>query len=156
LVSGSKQFTIRKLIISKAESLSDLGTITGIAAFTAGVPSAVVSGTDIKTINGSSILGSGDIRSVFTIKTSAYNLAHGDSIAADTTTAAFTLTLPSSPTAGMSVKIVDYAGTFATNNLTIARNGANINGLAEDLTCNTKNLSITLNYIDATQGWRII
>jgi hypothetical protein len=38
---------------------------------------------------------------------------------ADTTSAAFTITLPSSPSAGAVVGIADYANTFATNNLTV-------------------------------------
>lgn len=137
--------------MSKAESLSDLGTFTGIPTFTDGTASAV----NFKTINNSSIIGSGDLRSIFSIKTSAYTMDHGDNIAANTSAGPFTLTLPASPTAGMVVNIMDYAGTFDTNNLTIGRNSSNIHGLAEDLICNTKNISIALCYVDATQGWKI-
>jgi hypothetical protein len=52
---------------------------------------------------------------------------------ADTTSAAFTITLPSSPSAGAVVGIADYANTFATNNITVDRNGSNIRGSAADL-----------------------
>jgi hypothetical protein len=36
---------------------------------------------------------------------------------ADTTSAAFTVTLPAAPSAGAVVGVCDYAGTFATNNI---------------------------------------
>ena len=74
---------------------------------------------------------------------------------ADTTSAAFTITLPSSPAAGAVVGIADYANTFATNNLTIDRNSSNIGGEAFNAILSTNGVSITLVYVDATQGWII-
>src|SRR6056300_800442 len=71
----------------------------------------------------------------------------------DTTSATHTLTLPGSPSAGDTIAIKDYAGTFATNNLTIARNGNNIQGVANDSLISTNRASIVLVYIDATKGW---
>jgi hypothetical protein len=72
---------------------------------------------------------------------------------ADTTSAAFTITLPSSPSAGAVVGIADYANTFATNNLTVGRNGSNIGGVANNAILSTNGLSVTFVYVDATQGW---
>jgi hypothetical protein len=72
---------------------------------------------------------------------------------ADTTSAAFTITLPSSPSAGAVIGIADYANTFATNNITVARNGSNIGGVAANATLSTNGLSVTFVYVDATQGW---
>jgi hypothetical protein len=72
---------------------------------------------------------------------------------ADTTSAAFTITLPSTPSAGAVVGIADYANTFATNNLTIGRNGSNIGGVAANSLLSTNGLSVTFVYVDATQGW---
>jgi hypothetical protein len=46
----------------------------------------------------------------------------------DTTSAGFTVTLPATPSAGDIVGLVDYAGTFDTNNLTIDPNGEDIEG----------------------------
>jgi hypothetical protein len=71
----------------------------------------------------------------------------------NTTSGAITLTLPGSPTLGDEISFVDYAGTFDTNNLTIARNGKNINGAASDLTVATERAANTLVYSDTTQGW---
>ena len=48
---------------------------------------------------------------------------------------------------------MDYAGTFDTNNLTVARNGKNINGAAADLTVATERAANTLVFTDSTQGW---
>jgi hypothetical protein len=72
---------------------------------------------------------------------------------ADTTSAAFTITLPSSPSAGAVVGIADYANTFATNNITVDRNGSNIGGVAENAVLLTNGVSVTFVYVDATQGW---
>jgi hypothetical protein len=72
---------------------------------------------------------------------------------ADTTSAAFTITLPSSPSAGAVVGIADYANTFATNNLTVGRNGSNIGGVAENSILAVNGVSVTFVFVDATQGW---
>jgi hypothetical protein len=72
---------------------------------------------------------------------------------ADTTSAAFTITLPSSPSAGAVIGIADYANTFATNNLTVDRNGSNIGGVAANADLSTNGVSVTFVYVDATQGW---
>jgi hypothetical protein len=71
----------------------------------------------------------------------------------DTTSAAFTVTLPATPAAGAVIGIADYANTFATNNITVGRNGSNIGGFAENAVLSTNGVSITFVYVDATQGW---
>jgi cytoskeletal protein CcmA (bactofilin family) len=80
----------------------------------------------------------------------------GGKYLADTTSAAYTLTLPTSPTVGMAIKVGDYAGTFATNNLTLARNGSNIMGLAQDMTLDINNFSGEFTYVDSTRGWQLV
>ena len=71
----------------------------------------------------------------------------------DTSSAAFNVTLPSSPSAGDIVAVKDYANTWDDNALTILRNGSNIEGDADNLICNIEGSSITLVYVDATKGW---
>jgi len=88
-----------------------------------------------------------------TKKTSGFTAVSGVGYFCDTTSAAFTVTLPSSPSAGAVVGICDYANTFATNNLTLGRNGSNIGGVAVNSILATNGLSVTFVYVDATQGW---
>jgi hypothetical protein len=71
----------------------------------------------------------------------------------NTSSNAITATLPTSPTLGDFISFIDYAGTFDTNNLTVARNGHKIQGDASDLTVATERAGFTLVYVDATQGW---
>jgi hypothetical protein len=61
--------------------------------------------------------------------------------------------LPASANIGDQIAIKDYAGTFATNNLTIARNGHNIQGVANNSLISTNRASLVLVYVDATKGW---
>jgi len=87
------------------------------------------------------------------IKTGAYTASAGEGVFVNTTSSAFTITLPSSPSLGDEVSIVDYAGTFDSNNCTIGRNSQPIMGVAEDLVVSTERASFTLVYVDGTQGW---
>jgi len=68
-----------------------------------------------------------------------------------------TITLPiyTSCIDGDTVQIVDVAGVAGTTNITIARNGANIQNLAQDLTVNVNNAAVNLVYSTAL-GWVII
>lgn len=66
--------------------------------------------------------------------------------------AGLTITLPSSPTAGDVVGIVEVAGDTTS---AINRNGENIQGLAENLTIDTAYASVNLVYVDASIGWAL-
>ena len=88
-----------------------------------------------------------------TAKTSPFTAASGDGFFVDTSSGAVTVTLPASPSAGDIVSIKDYAATFSVNNLTVGRNSSKIGGLCKDAILNTDGDSITLIYVDGTQGW---
>jgi len=92
----------------------------------------------------------------YSVVTSAQTLSAGAVVAADTTGGAFTLTLPASPANGDTVSILDYASTFDTNALTIARNGSNIESLAENMDCNLEDAAFSLVYVGSTVGWRVV
>ena len=87
------------------------------------------------------------------VKTSGFTAVAGEGYFCNTTSAAFTATLPSSPTLGDEVTLIDYAGTFDTNNLTVGRNSQPIMGSAADLTVSIERAGLTLIYTDSTQGW---
>jgi hypothetical protein len=87
------------------------------------------------------------------VKTSNFTAAAGEGYFCNTTSAAFTLTLPAG-TLGDEIAFVDYAGTFDSNALTIAPNGSEkIQGVAASLTVSVERAANTLVYTDGTQGW---
>lgn len=85
--------------------------------------------------------------------TSSTTINAGERIFADATTGAFTITLPATPNAGDTVQIIDVAGVFSTNNVTVGRNGKKIQNLAEDLVLNLGNAAVTMIYSGDTYGW---
>ena len=87
------------------------------------------------------------------IKTANFTAASGEGYFCDTSSGAFTLTLPSSPSVGDIVARKDYGSSFGTNNLTIGRGGSNLNGTAADSVRENDNESLTMVYADATKGW---
>jgi hypothetical protein len=89
-----------------------------------------------------------------TAKTTGFTAVSGTGYFVNTTSGAITVTLPATPSAGDIVSISDYAGTSVSNNITIARNGSNINGEASDLTIVANNSAVTLIYVDGTEGWK--
>ena len=88
-----------------------------------------------------------------TVDTTGFTAVAGEGYFCNTTSAAFTVTLPASPSLGDEVTLVDYAGTFDTNNLTVGRNSEKIEGTAADLTVSIERAAFTLVYTDGTQGW---
>ena len=71
----------------------------------------------------------------------------------DTTSNACTVTFPSSPTIGDTIAIVDYAGTSATNKITLNANGNKIDGSSINKTIQTNKQAIIITYSDVTRGW---
>ena len=88
-----------------------------------------------------------------TKKTASFTAVSGEGYFIDTSSSAITATLPASPSAGDIVGFNDYARTFATNNLTVARNGSNIQGSANNGIISTNGQSTMFVYVDATKGW---
>ena len=88
------------------------------------------------------------------IKTSTFTAANGEGYFANTSGGAFTMNLPAG-SAGAIVSVVDYTNTFQNNTLTIAPNGSEkIGGVAETVPLTTEGQSVTLVYVDATEGWK--
>jgi hypothetical protein len=91
-----------------------------------------------------------------TAKTASFTAVSGDGYFVNTTSGAITMTLPASPSSGDIVAFKDYANTFDTNNLTIARNGSPIGGETNDAVISVEGQSGTLVYVDGTKGWMIV
>jgi hypothetical protein len=84
------------------------------------------------------------------VKTSNYTAAANEGVQTDTSGGAFTVTLPATPSVGDQVFVTDSGGAWATNNLTIGRNGLTIDGSATDLICDISSVSVQLIYSGTT------
>ena len=71
----------------------------------------------------------------------------------NTDTSNITITLPSSPSLGTEVGIIDGTGNASVHAITVGRNGGNIQGTASDMTVTTNRSAFTLVYYNAAQGW---
>ncbi len=89
---------------------------------------------------------------VFRVKTSNYTASNRDQIIADTSGGSFTITLPASPIAGTAVTLYDNAS-WGTNNLTIARNGSTIEGVADDFVLDVSSIKVEFIYNGST--WQV-
>jgi hypothetical protein len=134
--------------MSKARNIADLGTDDVISTSASGISvTGTVTATDFSG-DGSALTGVVSAYNEWSVKTTTYTAASKDQLACNGT---FTVTLPATPSAADTVTICNVgAGT-----ITIARNGSNINSLAEDGTLNAGNSS-QLVYIDGTIGWKEI
>jgi hypothetical protein len=88
------------------------------------------------------------------VQTSSFTAAVGKAYPINTTSAAITVTLPSSATFGDVIYLADYAGTFATNNLTIDPNySTKLNNSLSPGVVSTNRAALQLVYSGLPQGW---
>jgi len=134
VLDGDNSATSTTIVDADRIVLNDAGTMVQVAV------------TDIKTY-----IGGGT--SWQAVKTGNFTAAAGQGVFANTTSSAFTVTLPAG-TIGDEVTILDYAGTFDSNALTVAANGSEkIFGSTDNLTVSTERAAFTLVFTDGTQGW---
>jgi len=86
-------------------------------------------------------------------KTASFTAVKDKQYLVDTSAGAFTITLPLSPAVGDTFGIIDLAGTFGSNFITLDRNGSNVLRAAEDGIIDINNWSTPWVYSDATNGW---
>ena len=90
------------------------------------------------------------------VRSAAYTAVAKDRIMADTSTAAFTITLPASPEIGDDIYIVDSGCSFGINNLIINPNGKLIIGGDQNLVLDVDNQGAILVYSGLTRGWVVL
>jgi len=90
-----------------------------------------------------------------TAKTASFTAVSGNGYFVNTTSGAVTMTLPATPSAGDIVYVKDYTGTFSTNACTVARNGSNIRGSANNFSLEKNNSGAVFIYVDGTEGWQV-
>jgi hypothetical protein len=140
---------IRYLDGSSNTEIASKGFVNGIAFAAGNVPSGGTTGTYLR--------GDGSWQAIGlitdpTIRTSGFTAVNGTRYDCDSTSAAFTVTLPPTPTAGQRVGIKDISGGAETNPITIGRNGSLIMNLAENMTISTAYRGAYLVY-NTVRGW---
>jgi hypothetical protein len=117
------------------------------------------SGTTAMTINSSQVVsfvnpptGVAGLPPVTVTASTAITAAAGNHYVLTAATAA-TITLPASPTISDTVWVT-VANSLVTN--VVARNGKNIQGIAEDMTLNDPYAAAQLRFSDNTEGWILI
>ena len=104
--------------------------------------------------NGSGVMSwaaAGGLYNDWLVKTANFTMASGDQIIGNHASTAFTLTLPSSPSAGAVVTVKNVGAAT----ITIGKNSEKINSLDQDGELVT-GASGTLVYVDSTIGWSVI
>ena len=138
----------------KIEPQSGTALQVGASGDTITVPSGATINIAGTISNSGTATGFGAIDyKVSSIKTSTFTAVAGEGYLVDTSSSAVTVNLPAG-SAGAQVAIVDYAGTFQTNNVTIAANGSEkIQGDTDDGILSRKGEAVNILYVDSTKGW---
>jgi hypothetical protein len=100
-----------------------------------------------------SIGGGGGGLGTFKLIAGSYSANSGDRLAISTTASARTITLPGSPSADDIIEFMDKDASFATNNLTISRNGSTIEGSSANLVADISSTNFFMQYSGST--WEV-
>ena len=115
-----------------------------------------VGSTTVLYSDGTNITGKLQTKGYYT-PTATYTTVNGDQVLIDTSgsgiSGPITINLPASPAIGNEVTFIDSGNNLASNNLTVGRNGSNINGAASNLVVSANASAFTLVYVNATRGW---
>jgi hypothetical protein len=84
-----------------------------------------------------------------------HNAQDNETIFVNSASSSINVTLPSSPTTGSKIKILDVSANAQNNNITVLGNGNNIGG-ASAYTINAPDSSVEVMYINAIKGWNVL
>tara|TARA_R110002073_G_scaffold248725_1_gene411556 strand:+ start:165 stop:926 length:762 start_codon:yes stop_codon:yes gene_type:complete len=146
-VRSSSNFTI---------GVQNVGATTGIVPLTSGA--STIYYTDGTTADSMKLLGvlNKSLYNVVGGTNSPYTAIAGDTLFVSTSAQAAEVILPTTPSQGDQITIMDgsVTGGFATNNCVINRNGQPINNdNTQNVTLSTNSQSLTLIYTNTTRGW---
>ena len=152
--TGSHDFTAAALTVP-TQTTGDATTkaastaFVAATAFNAGLPGQTGNGGKFVTTDGANASWS-NIYGTPTLISTNTNAVNGGFYVL---TASLTLTLPATPTTGDAVHVSNRSGVAT---CVIDRNGANVMGLAENMTLDASNQPFSLAYTDASRGWVLI
>jgi len=131
-----------------ANNLTLTGTLT--AASSSGTSGQVLSstgtGTQWTTISSAPWTASAQTSAFTAVTRNQYFVNTGSAV---------TVTMPASASLGDEIRIFDATGSAATNNITVAPNGLNIQGSVQNLLINVNYGGATLLYTGSTYGWKV-
>jgi hypothetical protein len=157
IIDNQKEIRFRETTANGTNYIALKAPASVSADLTFTLPATDGTNGQVLSTNGSGVLSfitpSSGIAWQSSVKTSGFTAVAGEGYFCNTTSAGFTVTLPATPTAGQQVAVVDYAGTFDTNALTISPNGNKIEGGLFNLQLKGEREGVLLVYIDSTQGW---
>jgi hypothetical protein len=141
------------VVKSNALQASDAGNIISQSGTTITLGA---SGDSINLASGATQSGFGRTGTVdwdTTPKTATFSAVSGNGYFVNTTAGVITVNLPAG-SAGAIVSLADYAATWQTNVVTVSANGSEkIGGNVNDVGLSIEGQSVTLVYVDSTQGW---
>ena len=148
--------TANSVLVAENGILQRPTTDYTIAGSTLTLVTTPANGVDIQIRELSGGGGSSSPALTWNIASSNATMVANNGYFVDTSSAAKTMTLPISATLGDTIRINDLAGSFATNNLTVARNGHKIQGIADNLLVDADQSSFGLVYSNSTYGWKVL
>lgn len=107
-------------------------------------------------IDGNGVIKSSGGLSSTAIKTSNYTAVRNDLVRCNTTSGAFSVTLPAGPTDGDTIGILDVYNKFNSFNLTVLSNGVSVEGDATSFILDIDGAYVTFVYNSATTNWRLL
>jgi len=149
IIQASDSYTVSGSTITFGVSMASTSTMNSIVQLGVGLISTPADST-ITTEKLSLPLPS--IAIDWESKSADFTAAAGKAYFCDTTSNTISVTLPS-PTQKDTIRFLDVAGTFDTNNLTVLYGSSKIQGASSNLIIATERAGFALVYYDATQGW---